>query len=189
MRICSSALSRPLRHVSALWLAVVALALLAASCKPGAVPIAYGQDSCAYCRMQISDPRYGGELITRTGKVLKFDSIECLASYYSGLSDPSTVRSTWVSDYRNPGTLVPADGAIYIQRAGARSPMGRGLLAVRAGAVAAGSDVSGAAGPLEGDTLSWAGVVALMQQDSLMQDAVPSRATPIVYRAADVRPH
>lgn len=175
MRLRSLAPCRPLRHASALWLALVALILLAASCRSGPVPITYGQDSCAYCRMQISDPRYGGELITRTGKVLKFDSIECLASYYSGLSDPSMVHSTWVSDFRNPGTLLSAEGAIYIRRTGAGSPMGRGLLAVTTGSVTPDSDVSGEAGTLDGDTLSWGGVVTLMRQDSLMQNAVPAR--------------
>ena len=160
----------PLQRATVWWLAVAAIAAPTVACSAGPVPIEYGVDSCDYCRMQISDPRYGGELVMRTGKVLKFDSIECLASYYSGLEESSVVRSRWVSDYHNPGTLIAADEAIYIHRDGPGSPMGRGLLALAAGA----DETVPGGGSAQGDTLSWAGVVELVMRDSLMSRAVPA---------------
>lgn len=45
-------------------------------------PIAYDVDACAYCRMQISDPRFGAALVTAKSRTLKFDSIDCLVAYY-----------------------------------------------------------------------------------------------------------
>lgn len=151
-----AACARVLRHFAA-----IALALLLAACDAAPVPIAYDQDSCDYCRMQISDPRYGGELITRTGKVHKFDSVECLAAFYAALPESATVRSLWVSDYRKPGTLIPARQALYIHHRGPGSPMGRGLLALNHDAAQT-PTVAPA-----GDTLSWSAVVSLVSSEGL----------------------
>lgn len=159
------------RPLVAWLLAAIALALLLVACSSGPVPIAYDQDSCDYCRMQISDPRYGGELITRTGKVHKFDSIECLASFYATLQDSASVRSLWVSDYLKPGTLIPARQALYIHHAGPGSPMGRGLLAMQGSGGAA-----GAVAPA-GDTLSWSAVVDLVSREGLAPGVPPVGGT------------
>ncbi len=162
--------------------AIVVLALLLLACSSGPVPIAYDQDGCDYCRMQISDPRYGGELITRTGKVHKFDSIECLASFYATLQDSASVRSLWVSDYRMPGTLIPAREALYIHHEGPGSPMGRGLLSLRGGA-----NTSGAVVPA-GDTLDWGAVVKLVAREGIAP-GISSRGGAAHYGARDVHPH
>ena len=62
--------------------AAVAGVLALAGCAPRAPrPIAYGRDACAECRMVASDPRFGAQLETATGKLYVFDSIECLAAY------------------------------------------------------------------------------------------------------------
>jgi len=58
------------------------LLLLFAGCRPkGPVAIEYGQDICAFCKMIIADPRFGAEVITKTGKVYKFDSVECMVAH------------------------------------------------------------------------------------------------------------
>jgi copper chaperone NosL len=161
MRASAESRSGSRRPVAKWLLGALALAPLLAACDPGPVPIAYDRDGCDYCRMQITDPRYGGELITRTGKVHKFDSIECLASFYSTLQDAERVRSLLVSDYRDPGTLIDARQALYIHHGGPGSPLGRGLLALRRG-----SDATPAAAPA-GDTLSWNALVELVSRDGL----------------------
>ena len=183
MRTRTSPHTAAARSLSAWWLAVIAIALPLAACGSGPVPIAYDEDSCDYCRMQISDPRYGGELITRTRKVHRFDSIECLASFYAGLQDSTTVRSLWVSDYRKPGTLIPARDALYIHHTGPGSPMGRGLLALQAG-----SDAT-AAGVPAGDTLSWSQVVRLVGGDGLAPGASTVGSLGARQRAIDARPY
>ncbi|HEY9448773.1 MAG TPA: nitrous oxide reductase accessory protein NosL [Gemmatimonadaceae bacterium] len=162
--------------------AIATLLLVLVACSAAPVPIAYGQDSCDYCRMQISDPRYGGELITRTGKVLKFDSIECLASYYVGLADGSTVSSTWVSDYKRPGTLISADSATFLRHGGPGSPMGRGFLAL-----AGRADAAALAASLNGDILTWSDVLKLVGRDALRPgggaDGAGARTTDMASRA------
>ena len=83
----------------------------ARACARDPRPIAYDADGCAYCRMQISDPRFGAELVTTKGKVYAFDSIECLVAFYRQANAAHDVRSVWVSDYRNPGMLAKIIGA------------------------------------------------------------------------------
>ena len=154
--------------------ALLALALLAAlalsGCRrSGPVAMRYdGTESCELCRMAVTDPRYGAQLVTRTGKVRTFDSIECLASYYLRASRGDGERPrAWVGDFTRPGTLVRVDSARFLRTAGPRSsPMGRGLLAV-------GSDASLQAlqRELGGTTLGWTDVLALMEREGLPSHA------------------
>ena len=109
--------------------ALVLLVLLVAACAtPAPRAIVYDADACAECRMQISDRRFGAEIVTRTGKVIEFDAVECLLDYErrAGKAD---VQSVWVTDFRRPETLIPAERARFLQVAGGKSPMGRGILA------------------------------------------------------------
>jgi copper chaperone NosL len=146
------------RALRALARVAVPLALLACASE-GPRPIAYGDESCGYCRMTITDPRFGAEARTETGRVQTFDSIECLAAY-ADAAETSRLRGTWVTDYNRPGTLVPADSATFWQVDGGVSPMGRGLLATAGGRRPAG--VADAGAPLD-----WAAVRALVARDAL----------------------
>lgn len=109
---------------------VSALVLLGACGPAKPEPIAYDADQCAYCRMQISDRRFGAELVTRHGRVVKFDAIECLVSYYKQAGAAKDVGSVWVSDFRHPGTLIDATKARFVDLGPGRAPMGRGWAAV-----------------------------------------------------------
>ena len=110
-----------------------ALALLALSaCTRGPSAIAYGKETCDVCRMEITDPRYGAEVITRTGKARKFDGLECLARYIAEAPDRGAVRGVWVSDFTHPGTFLRSDSARFVRAAGTRNEMGQGWLAVPA---------------------------------------------------------
>ena len=111
---------------------MAALFLPASACqRTDPAAIAYGRADCDVCRMRITDERYGGELITRTGKVHQFDSIECLA-HYSLTMAQRDAGSLWVSDFDHPGHLLVASSAHFVSRGGPGSPMGAGLLAIAA---------------------------------------------------------
>ena len=121
--------------------------LLGACAAAGPRPIAYDRDVCAFCSMTVSDPRYGAELITVKGKVLTFDSIECLASYH--LANRAATRSLWVTQ---DGRLVPAERARFRRAAPdaeANSPMGLGLSAAADG------------------TIGWSDVLAMVEREGL----------------------
>ena len=107
------------------------VSLVVIACGPHKpAPILYGTDSCDYCRMQISDARFGGELVTKKGRAIKFDSIECLLSYYKQASAASDVESVWVADVRHPGVLIDATRARFVDLGPGRAPMGRGWAAI-----------------------------------------------------------
>ena len=133
---------------------------LSVGCAPGGPrAIAYDRESCGYCRMTISDPRFGAEVMTATGKVHTFDSIECVASFVAAQGAES-VRGAWVSDWNHPGTLLAADSAEFRRIEGpAGSPMGKGLVATKPGAAPAGARAPGV-------VMRWQDVLAAAAHES-----------------------
>ncbi len=137
--------------------AALALVALLASCGADAVPIRYGGDSCAHCRMTISDARFGAEVMNRHGKPLVFDAIECMASYLD--AHPEEVpRVIWVTDYAQAPRLVHAQAAVYIHSPRLQSPMGANLAAFAPGAPAELTRHYG------GEALSWSQVRTLVRE-------------------------
>lgn len=57
------------------------LAMFLSSCSTKPEPFNYGKDNCYFCKMGIVDPKYGGEVITKKGKVFKFDDLICMARF------------------------------------------------------------------------------------------------------------
>ena len=138
--------------------AVAATALAVGACTTASVhPIAYdGTETCEYCRMVITDRRFGAEVMTTSGKAHMFDSIECLASYVAALDDQQKVKSVWVTDYAAPGTLIPAESARFLRVGdGPGSPMGLGLRAFSAAPFGA-----------TGEVLNWSDVLALVATET-----------------------
>ena len=73
--------------------------------------------------MLVSDARFGALVVTRTGKSLVFDSIECMTKYVKGLPR-GEVRDTWVIDANAPGALIKFDDASLVRDRRIRPPMG-----------------------------------------------------------------
>lgn len=91
--------------------------------------IAYGQDTCAFCQMGISDPRFAAEIVTKKGRVYKFDSIECMiAAVITGKIPKEEVKTYWVKDFATQ-EWIHARQAYFLQAVKIRSPMGVNLLA------------------------------------------------------------
>lgn len=91
-------------------------------------PIVLNEDQCDYCRMTISDARFGGEAMLPTGRVRKFDSVECLVAWTR--ATPTEGRGAlYVIDVEHPGTFVPAATAGFLKGAGVTSPMGQAVVA------------------------------------------------------------
>jgi len=122
---------------------------------PGPTPIAFGRVACEHCHMIIADPRFAAELVTRTGKVYPFDDAGCLATFaVTGPVSAERVHSVWVTDFRHPGILIPAQDAAFLRTEQIRTPMGSNLLAVPR---AAGDSLQAALG---GILLDWGQVLA-----------------------------
>jgi copper chaperone NosL len=99
-----------------------ALATASAACAAPNAAIAFGLDSCAECRMIVSDRRFGAQLVTKTGKAVTFDSIACLRAYVA--SHPGAFGETWVVDASHPGTLVKEAQAQLLADSATHPPMG-----------------------------------------------------------------
>jgi len=99
-----------------------------ASCKVEPAQINYGSDACSYCSMTIVNHQHASQLVTSKGKVYKYDAIECLINDLDD-RDSSSVGLLLVSDYSNPGNLIPALSATFIISEEIPSPMGAFLSA------------------------------------------------------------
>ena len=104
--------------------------LLMGSCNIAPDPIAYGSDTCHFCRMTIVDKQHASEIVTGKGKVFKFDAVECMLNYMKGLEDPS-IAFFLVNGYTGPGELIDATKATYLVSEGIPSPMGEYLTAFK----------------------------------------------------------
>ena len=142
------------RHAAAL------LGAAALACgSPGPTPIAFGEAACDHCHMTIVDQRFAAELVTRTGKVFAFDDVGCLATFaVAGPVEPDQVHSAWVTDFRLPGTLIPAQDAIFLRTDSIRTPMSSNLLAVPR---SAGDSLHAALG---GTLLDWSQILAAARE-------------------------
>jgi copper chaperone NosL len=101
-------------------LIVFTVVLVTACSEPKPVPILYGQDMGEYCNMII---------VTTKRKVYKFDSVESMIAYRLEYLQSDEIHSYWVTDFANPGTLIPAENAYYLKAEKIHSPMGLGLVA------------------------------------------------------------
>jgi copper chaperone NosL len=99
-------------------------------CTTGPVPpvsIDTRNDTCAYCRMVVSDPRVAAQIVARGEEARVFDDIGCLRDYLARQSVPLDA-TVFVADHRT-GEWVHASDAVYTAAAGRRTPMASGIVA------------------------------------------------------------
>ena len=109
---------------------VFALILLAA-CSREAEPIAYGSDFCHYCKMTIVSKAHSAQLVTKKGKQLKYDAIECMLR--DNLENHKDVEMALmlVADFQDPGTMINTQDATFLIHEEISSPMGENLAAIK----------------------------------------------------------
>jgi len=115
-----------LRSLAGALAIVSALATAAAA----AAPAGASAPACSYCRMILSDPAYGGTLRTTNGRLLRYDSIECMAA--AVLTDsvpPRRIRAASVVEHEAAHRTLDAARAVYLYSPALQSPMGLGLSA------------------------------------------------------------
>jgi copper chaperone NosL len=100
------------------------------SCSTDPEPIDYGTDQCDNCRMTIMDNKFGSEIVTKKGKVYKFDAAECMVRFVKqGKVTDEDIESRLVTDASKPGQFINAYKAIYLISENFPSPMGANLSA------------------------------------------------------------
>jgi copper chaperone NosL len=127
--------------------AALLLAIVSLGCgEPAPVVIRYDSDACDHCRMTISDPAFAAQIVTRTGKVYRFDDPACLARFMSAAHVASAdVHSIWMNDHAAPEDRVNARDAVFVVSDRIRAPMNGRMAAFgrRADAMAFQSSVGG----------------------------------------------
>ena len=106
-------------------LTFIAVLAIAGACKSESKPIIYGEDKCEFCRMSIVDQQFGCEVVTKKGKVFKFDAVECMVNYLDQKQlDESAYAMILTNAYDAPGKLIDATACNYLQSENMPSPMG-----------------------------------------------------------------
>ncbi len=107
---------------------IIALLLLFFSCNVSPKPIDYGSDGCSFCRMTIVDKVHAAEIITKKGKVYKFDATECMINFMDEF-DTSEIALYLSNNYTEPEALIDATKATFLISKNIPSPMGAFLSA------------------------------------------------------------
>ena len=107
--------------------AVIALiaSLFIIGCNPKPEKINLGKDTCNECKMTIMDPKFGGEIITKKGKVYKFDDVHCIAAFLERRGvELSDISKTLFVQYDPPNEFVNVKSAEFVVSSKFNSPMG-----------------------------------------------------------------
>jgi copper chaperone NosL len=111
------------RRLSAVSFLVVPLIFFTA-CNPVPEKINIGKDACSECKMSISDSRFGGEIVTKKGKVYKFDDVHCIASFLNKRAvELSDIHQTLFVDYNEPHNFIEVKKAEFVISSSFKSPM------------------------------------------------------------------
>lgn len=94
-------------------------------CASNPEPLLAGHDVCSFCKMTVTDVRFGGEVITQKGKIYKFDDISCMKNYLkSNLKSTEQIKYNLVTNFLKPMELLPVDQAVFYQDITLKTPMG-----------------------------------------------------------------
>jgi copper chaperone NosL len=85
---------------------------------------AYGKDICDDCHMTVMEAKFGGELITRKGKLYKFDDAHCLSHFIrSGIVKEADIAQTVFINYENDRDFLDVRSAFFVVSPQLKSPM------------------------------------------------------------------
>ena len=110
-------------HLASLLL-ISLFSITLSGCSTEAQPIRIGQDNCDFCKMTISDNRFGAELVTKKGKVFKFDDTHCLVSFLQTAKTEEQQRGEiYCTNFIAPHNLINVKQAFFLQSPSLKSPM------------------------------------------------------------------
>jgi copper chaperone NosL len=116
------------QHSLTLFSLIIVAAMV--SCKAEPEPLNYNEDACHACKMTLSDNKFGAEIVTRKGKVFKFDDLNCMLDHYhKEIGNDQDVAYVLVTDFANPGTLIDARNCFYLKSERIKTPMASNVAA------------------------------------------------------------
>ncbi len=125
--------------------------VLIISCNASPQAIVQGKDNCYLCKMTITDPKYGAEILTKKGKVYKFDDMHCLLSFlHTKAIEDTQLKDVYVVDYTGNHSLVKVNESFLLQGDEIRGPMNGNIIAFKDK-----DSLEKLAVPLKGAAISW----------------------------------
>lgn len=112
----------------ALGVIIAVMVALRSSTTGGPVAIEYGRDTCAECRMHISERGFSAELREPSGAVSKYDDIGCMLRVVR--AEGGGLREGWVED-NGSGAWVPLKEAVFVRGGDTKTPMNHGVVAFK----------------------------------------------------------
>jgi len=111
-------------------LLIILLAGFTYGCTVEPEPLVYGVDMCHTCKMTLMDPKFGAEIVTKKGKVYKFDDVNCMLGFYhSDFEEQGNMAHLLVVNFAQPTELIDATNSWYLKSELIRSPMASGIAA------------------------------------------------------------
>ena len=105
-------------------------AMAVVSCNVEPAPIKVGTDACSFCKMGVADKRFGAELITRKGKIYKFDDLHCLVEFTkTGAVKHQDLDKMYLVNYQKPHGFIELQKAFLLKSETFKSPMGSNIAA------------------------------------------------------------
>ncbi|MDJ1472325.1 nitrous oxide reductase accessory protein NosL [Xanthocytophaga flava] len=131
--------------------ALVSIVWFVSGCTVESEPIQYGKDNCHFCKMGMADTKFGAEIVTKKGKVYKFDDVNCMLNYQATGDLPAAeIALQLVADFANPKTLIPVEGAFFLAGSEIHSPMNSQVAAFQSE-----QSLQKASQNLPGEVLDW----------------------------------
>lgn len=107
------------------------LLIFAAGCSSGPQPIVLGKDKCNYCKMPISDQRFGAEIISDKGKIFKFDDTHCIIGFLKEEKlKKEEAEKIYFTNFYEPHQLLQLSDVNFYQSPALKSPMNGNIAAL-----------------------------------------------------------
>lgn len=101
------------------------VAVFLMSCNVNPEPLNMGKDACYTCKMTLMDNKFGAEIVTKKGKIYKFDDLNCMINFNkSGYESEENVEHRLVVDFTQPDKWIDAAKAFYVKSPKINTPMG-----------------------------------------------------------------
>jgi copper chaperone NosL len=107
----------------------ITMVMQLASCSISPEKIKVGTDHCSFCKMTISDVRYGAEILTKKGKVYKFDDVHCILSMLKGMP-AEDIHDIYFTNFYGDHALINAKTAMFFKSDELNTPMGGNVAAI-----------------------------------------------------------
>ena len=107
---------------------LLGISIFLIGCQASPQPINYGTDGCHFCKMTIVDKTHAAEIVTKKGKVYKFDATECMINSSKDFNI-AEIKLYLSNNYNKPEDLIDATQATFLISKNVPSPMGAYLSA------------------------------------------------------------